>query len=217
MPKTVSPAPIARRAALARPVALVVLAALLSIAPTLVTAAPEKSAPGPATLTDADAKTYRRAFKLIRVNDWTRAHRLAARADDPLPGKAIQWLDLTRHGGTAPFGEVAAFIRANPHWPRQALLHRRAEEAMRRTTPDAVVLAWFADRPPRTATGMARLGEALRAQGDSEAGVDILRAASAIATSAVSTPATSAFCAKPTMSPASTACCGTGAAAPPCA
>lgn len=130
-----------------------------------------------AALSAGDLHLYKRAFKLIQVNDWTDARLLADRAADPLPGKAIQWLDLTRHGSRASFAEIAAFIRANPDWPRQDLLQRRAEEAMSQDMPAADILAWFADRSPRSATGMERLGEALRARGDAAAGVALIRRA----------------------------------------
>jgi len=154
--------------------------AVLACLALLLAAGPAVAAPASASrtaLSEADLKTYRLAFKLIRANDWARARRLAARAAEPLPGKAIRWLDITRQGGKASFDEIAAFIRANPHWPYQALLHRRAEEAMTRETPDTDILAWFAERAPRTANGMERLGEALRARGDAEAGNALLRRA----------------------------------------
>ena len=115
-----------------------------------------------ADLLSSDDKThYRAAFEAIERGAWDRAERFAAEAKDPLPKKILRWLSLSDGSSGASFGEIAEFMAANPDWPRQAALARRAEEAMTDGTPKAQVLAWFKGRQPQSASGMMRLAEAM--------------------------------------------------------
>lgn len=130
-----------------------------------------------ALLSDDDQTLYQRAFKAVEANDWVRARLLSRRADDPLLAKAIQWLDLRRPGTTARFPEIAAFIDANPDWPEQTVLRRRAEEAMNDSIADETIIAWLGAHPPLTTAGMVRLGEAYLRTGAANLGADITRRA----------------------------------------
>jgi soluble lytic murein transglycosylase len=78
----------------------------------------------------------------------------------------LRWLELQQPRSGASFEDLAAFIDANPDWPMQDILMRRAEEALVERTDDSLVLAWFALRGPGTADGAMRYAEALFRAGD---------------------------------------------------
>ena len=108
-----------------------------------------------AALSDADRQAYRLAFATIRAGDWGGAYLRAQQVQDPFLGKAIRFLDLSRQGSGARFGDIAEFVTSNPDWPSQTLLRERAEEAIS-TAGDDEVGRWFARFPPVTATGKLR-------------------------------------------------------------
>jgi soluble lytic murein transglycosylase len=115
-----------------------------------------------ADLLSADDKAhYRAAFEAYERGALDRAERFALEAKDPLPRKVLRWMALTDGSAGASFAEVTQFIAANPDWPRQVQLARRAEESMTDSTPNEVVLNWFKDREPQGGPGMVRLAEAL--------------------------------------------------------
>jgi len=130
---------------------------------------------GPATLSQSDVQTYRQAFDALRQERYDRALDIASRAKDPLPAKLIRWAYLSSPNSGALFADITAFIRANPDWPRNDLLSRRAEEAISLVTPQESVLAWFKDREPVTAGGAMAYGRALIAQGQIDKAASILR------------------------------------------
>jgi soluble lytic murein transglycosylase len=106
-----------------------------------------------------------RAFAAADAGRWDEAHKLAAAAGDRLGAKILRWLDLQRPRGPASFEDIAAFIDANPGWPAQDILNRRAEEALVARLDDSVVLAWFSTRAPATVDGAMRQLEALQRTG----------------------------------------------------
>jgi soluble lytic murein transglycosylase len=132
---------------------------------------------GPTLLSASDAALYRQAFAKVDAGDWTQAVALATKAREKLPGKIILWSWLAAKNSGATFEEITAFIDANPDWPRLQTLMRRAEEAITDATPADVQRAWFKRNPPVSAIGHMRLGEALIAAGDVEAGTAAIRAA----------------------------------------
>lgn len=123
--------------------------------------------PGPAVAAESaglsakDIALYKQAFAAVKKDRWKEARRLIGRAKDPLPGKVIIWLDLTRPGPGRDFKEMTAFLKANPDWPLRYTLIQQAE----RTMPDYLkpqdVLQWFGERAPTTADGAMKLAGAL--------------------------------------------------------
>lgn len=106
-------------------------------------------------LTPADRDIYRSAFESAAKGRWTDARITAVRAQEPLPGKVLAWLDMTRTGSTAPFSEISAFLAANTDWPRRHTLERRAEEALGGWVERDKMVAWLREHEPRTANGRA--------------------------------------------------------------
>jgi soluble lytic murein transglycosylase len=126
-------------------------------------------------LSASDHKIYSDAFAASDKGKRGRAASLAVKGIDPLPAKILRWLDMTRPGTHASFGEISGFLETNPDWPLRRRLFRRAEEALvGDEAPDRVV-AWFAKHRPRTADGRARLGDALIMLGRREHGAAVLR------------------------------------------
>ena len=112
-------------------------------------------------LTRQEIKAAKEAFKLAERQRWPEAKKAARGVSDPLLAKIFRWRYYAAADSDAEFGEIAAFIEANPDWPRPRILRRRAEEAMTASTPDDAVIAWFSDRRPITSDGGARLAAAL--------------------------------------------------------
>ncbi|HYD31239.1 MAG TPA: lytic transglycosylase domain-containing protein, partial [Azospirillaceae bacterium] len=126
------------------------------------------AAPAQAMLSDRDVKIYREAFNLADKDKWDDAKRVARMAEDKLPGKVLQWLDLKRVGSGASFDTLSRFIRENPDWPDQLTLRRQAESAMPDDMPDDQVRVWFKDRSPLTLPAFFRHVDALMT-GDQDA------------------------------------------------
>ncbi len=118
-----------------------------------------------------------RALSAAADRDWALAARFAAKGEDALIDKVIAWYRLTQSDPPAPFDEIAAFIEANPDWPGQTLLRRRAERALGDRMPAEQVRAWFARHPPLTGWGRWRLAEAMLATGEKKAAIALLRRA----------------------------------------
>src|SRR5579871_5227501 len=129
------------------------------------------------TLSVADLIVYRAAFKAVDQGHWLEARRLAGLAKNPLPGKVIQWLDLTRPGPGRSFDEITHFLAQNPDWPDQDKLQAMAEHNIPADMSADAVLAWFKDRAPDTAYGAAALAQALAAKGRPDAATDMIREA----------------------------------------
>jgi soluble lytic murein transglycosylase len=127
-----------------------------------------------AALSEADRQAYRLAFAAIRAGDWSGAYEKAQQAQDPLLGKAVRFLDLSRQGSGARFRDIADFVIGNPDWPGQTLLRQRAEEAIS-TASDDEVGSWFARFPPVTAVGRLREADYLLAHGQTDRAVTEIR------------------------------------------
>ena len=74
------------------------------------------------------------------------------------------WRRLRQSSGYS-FADYARFLIANPDWPEEAKLRLWAERAMRQGETPATVLAFFANDPPATGNGFARLADAYAANG----------------------------------------------------
>jgi soluble lytic murein transglycosylase len=134
-------------------------------------------APQAAALAPADTLLAKAAFKSINRDSWNKARRLGLLIGDDTMARIIYWMDLTRRGSRASFGDISRFMVENPDWPGRALLRRRAEEAMTGKLPPHEALAWFEKHPPVSSDGRARFGAALLGQGDKEKGRAVLKQA----------------------------------------
>jgi soluble lytic murein transglycosylase len=74
------------------------------------------------------------------------------------------WRRLRQSSGYS-FADYARFLNANPGWPEEAKLRRWAEKSMRSGENAGTVLAFFANQPPETGNGFARLADSLSAVG----------------------------------------------------
>ncbi len=126
-------------------------------------------------LAPIDVDPLRAGLKAAEDGKLHEALSWARKIKNPLARKILTWARLTTPDPNADFDEISGFMAANPEWPDQTGLQRRAEEAMNDKTPDAAVLAWFEARKPLTGYGAARLGEALLAEGRQEEGRAMIR------------------------------------------
>jgi soluble lytic murein transglycosylase len=119
---------------------------------------------------------YTQVFAAVEAGRWEAARTLLARGDHPVANKLFRWLELQLPRSGASFEDIVQFAEANPDWPNQDTLARRAEEALLdRRVDDTLVLAWFGTRGALTPDGAQRHAEALMAQGQRERGVRVLR------------------------------------------
>ncbi|MBT4744835.1 MAG: lytic transglycosylase domain-containing protein [Rhodospirillaceae bacterium] len=127
-------------------------------------------------LSHDDRAHYRKAYRAAKKRNWPGAHRLARRAKDPLPAKALRWLNYRESGNRASFNEITDFLTTNPAWPSRQRLIRRAEEAMEKSrVSDRAALDWFTLHRPLSGPGQIRLAEAMLANGMQEDGMQWLR------------------------------------------
>ena len=138
-------------------------------------AAPPGPIAEPAPLSRTDIATYKLAFQFAKKKNWNAARRRGARGRHPLPRKILQWLEMTQSGSSYSFAQIVNFAIQNPDWPLPNTLRNRAEEAITETTPPETVMAWFANRPPRTTDGKIAYGQALIAAGRADDGHAHLR------------------------------------------
>jgi soluble lytic murein transglycosylase len=108
---------------------------------------------------------------------WSRAQRLAGESGSRPAALLVEWLYLTDGGSDASFVQISAFLNAYPNWPRRDTLIARAEEAMPADADAKLVIEWYGDRTPLTASGMIRLGEAHLAAGNRDRGTQLIRTA----------------------------------------
>lgn len=133
------------------------------------------STAGAQLLSEDDKAFYRAAFERAESGDYRGARALAAQASDPLPGKVITWLELTRGTDSVDFINAYGFLVANPDWPDQPAIQRRAEATLPATLPDIEILAWFNTRPPVTIDGAMRYAATLLRVGQAERAGKLLR------------------------------------------
>jgi soluble lytic murein transglycosylase len=128
-------------------------------------------------LSSKDIAIYKQAFAAVAKDRWDEAQAIAAKAKNKLPGKVIQWLNLTRPGPGRSFDDITTFMVKNPSWPRLGTLQAQAERAIPEGYPAKTVIAWFNGRAPQTPEGATRLVAALTETGAAEPATKIARAA----------------------------------------
>lgn len=128
-------------------------------------------------LTAEQRDLYIKSFNAAEAGRWDEVRRLTAQGREAMANKVLRWLELQQPRSGASFEDLAGFIDANPDWPMQDILMRRAEEALVDRTDDSVVLAWFALRGPATVDGAMRYAEALFRAGDRTKGIATVKEA----------------------------------------
>ena len=126
-------------------------------------------------LSAADHTLYTNAFDAADRGDWIAAKGLADQGHDPIARRLIQWRYVLDKDSCATFGEIDAFLKANPDWPLRDVLFARAEAAMDPAMNPRAIVAWFGDRKPVSGIGKVRLGEAMIATGSGSAGQQLIR------------------------------------------
>ena len=129
----------------------------------------------PRILSEADRKQFLQALKSAGRDKWRTAISSAQRVSHSLAAALIEWLRLRRQKANVPFADIKSFLDGYPNWPGRAALMRRAEERMPDTFFGPATRAWFIRFPPLTGPGKQRLAEALIADGDIDAGRQMLR------------------------------------------
>src|SRR5690348_7302120 len=101
-------------------------------------------------LSAADHDLLGRAFDAADRGDWIGAKRLADNTRGDIGKRLISWRYVMDKNSGASFGEIDAFLRANPGWPMRDTIVARAEVAMDPTAAPAAIVGWFGDRTPMT-------------------------------------------------------------------
>jgi soluble lytic murein transglycosylase len=120
-----------------------------------------------ASTSQADIDALENIIELVRNHKPADATLAKASIADPVASKLAEWIILRSDDNGATVERYRAFLSANPSWPSQTFLRRRAEAALwddRRD--DATVLAWFENETPLSAKGRFSLARALIARGD---------------------------------------------------
>ncbi len=135
---------------------------------------PALAQPAPPGGPEAVRSAGRQAVAFANSQRWAEAD-AAAQAADPLIRKLVAWMRLQSRGSGATAPEIVAFALANPGWPAQEALARRAEEALAADPNDTLAADYFAARAPRTLDGYQRLADALARAGRGEEAAKIIR------------------------------------------
>jgi soluble lytic murein transglycosylase len=115
----------------------------------------------------ADADAVENVIDLIRKRKPVDASQLAQSIGDPVARKLAEWLILRSDDNGASVERYRAFLAANPSWPSQTFLRRRAEAALWDDhRDDDTVLGYFQNEKPLSAKGKFALARALVARGD---------------------------------------------------
>jgi soluble lytic murein transglycosylase len=157
---------IRRSDAAARALALALSLGLAAVAAGSATAGPvpagiPKPKPGSES---ADARFVTAA----EYENWRAVARHRAAITAPLLAKYGAWLAFQHDTNGHTFDDLAAFLDANPDWPRRSELLQRAESAIDSGTSRAAVVDWFERNPPTTGTGALAHLDALSALGRSD-------------------------------------------------
>lgn len=112
-----------------------------------------------------DARKLKTGLESVDKGNIRKARAYTKIIKDSLARKILVWARLSKPDPNASFAEIADFMAANPDWPNQRQLRRRAEEAITDKVPPEKLLAWFGAHPPLSGDGKGRYGEALLASG----------------------------------------------------
>jgi soluble lytic murein transglycosylase len=120
-----------------------------------------------ASTSQADIDALENVIELVRNHKPVDATQAKASITDPVASKLAEWIILRSDDNGASVERYRAFVSANPSWPSQTFLRRRAEAALWDDhRDDATVLAWFESEMPLSAKGRLSLARTQIARGD---------------------------------------------------
>jgi len=120
-----------------------------------------------ASTSQADTDALENVIELVRNHKPADATQAKASITDPVASKLAEWIILRSDDNGASVERYRAFIAANPSWPSQTFLRRRAEAALWDDhRDDATVMALFESENPLSAKGRFSLARALIGRGD---------------------------------------------------
>jgi soluble lytic murein transglycosylase len=122
-----------------------------------------------------DEHLYKLAFDSAHKQHFDWALTATHKAHNKLLAKVLEWQYYVTPGSGAEFGEITSFMRANPDWPQQTTLERRAEEAITAATPKSAILDWFDQHAPTSVDGAMAYGKALLEQGRTDQAAELVR------------------------------------------
>ena len=126
--------------------------------------------------TSSDVDTVKEALALVRKGRTSDATEREQNVRNAAARTLIEWVLLRSDNNDIGFARYAEFLQANPTWPSQVMIRRRAEMQLWQEKRDpATVLAFFRSGKPVSARGRLAFARALLAQGD-RAGRTVLRA-----------------------------------------
>ena len=126
---------------------------------------PRKEAAPPLT---GDLALVKEAIDLARKAKTEEATATRNRIADPAAQKLVEWFILRHPETTANFNRYAVFIAANPEWPSNGKLRRRAEARLWQERSNAATVRGFIGEQPASARGQLALARVLLAEGDRE-------------------------------------------------
>jgi soluble lytic murein transglycosylase len=120
-----------------------------------------------ASTSQADTDALENVIELVRKHKPVDASQAAQSIDDPVARKLAEWIILRSDDNGSTVERYRAFLTANPSWPSQTFLRRRAEAALWDDhRDDDAVLSYFASEKPLSAKGKFSLARSLIARGD---------------------------------------------------
>jgi peptidoglycan lytic transglycosylase len=122
-----------------------------------------------------DLGVAKQAIGLIRKNNWKDADLLSASIADPPARKLIEWVLLRSSDSPVRFERYAAFVNANPDWPK-ALLRRRAEARLWQERRDGSTVRRFINGEPSSSVSRLVLARVLMNEGDRDSAAREVRA-----------------------------------------
>lgn len=141
-------------------------------------AVPEAAVAATTSTSRADLDALKNVIDLIRKHKPSDATQVEASITDPVARKLAEWIILRSDDNGASVERYRAFIAANPSWPSQTFLRRRAEASLWDDhRDDATVLAWFDNERPLSAKGRFALARTLLARGDRARAEQLVREA----------------------------------------
>jgi soluble lytic murein transglycosylase len=125
-----------------------------------------------------DVAALENVIDLTHKNKFSEATQVQATMTDPVARKLAEWIILRSNDNGAPTERYRAFLDANPSWPSQTFLRRRAEAALWDDHRDgATVMAWFENERPLSGKGRFALASALLTRGDRARAEQLVREA----------------------------------------
>jgi soluble lytic murein transglycosylase len=118
----------------------------------------------------------RSVIDLYRRGEIGAADLSASAVQDPAMKAVLEWTAIRLQPQAVGFKRIVAFMLANPDWPGQKSLRKRAEEALVSERRDGkTVLAFFADAKPETTLGKFAYAKALVADNRREEAASLVR------------------------------------------